>query len=90
MKIYGIPVGTSMSPDSISKRIGNTGIFLGSGDMPEGFNVQIDPDGDALNLDDFKDVLLPEAGPEHEGMFLRVVNGVATWMKIESAEGGTF
>jgi hypothetical protein len=90
MKINGIPVGTSMNPDNISKRIGNTGIYVGSGDMPEGCNVQIDPNGDALNMDDFKDALHLEAGPEHEGMFMRVVNGVATWAKVDSAEGGSF
>lgn len=32
---------------------GNPGIYLGSGDMPEDCNVQIDPEGNPLNLDDY-------------------------------------
>lgn len=28
------------------------GIYLGPGEMPDGYNVQIDPNGDALNLDE--------------------------------------
>lgn len=31
---------------------GNPGIYIGSGEMPEGYNVQIDPEGDALGLED--------------------------------------
>ena len=30
------------------------------------------------------------AGNEHEGKFLRVVNGVAAWVAVPSAEGGSF
>ena len=90
MKIKGIPVGTTMSVDTIAKKIGNKGIYIGSGDMPEGCNVQIDPNGDTLSIDDLKDALYLEAGPEDEGKFLRVVNGVATWVAIGSAEGGSF
>ena len=37
---------------------GNPGVYIGSGDMPEGYNVQIDPNGDAFTLDD----LIPEGG----------------------------
>ena len=32
---------------------GNPGIYLGSGDMPEDCNVQIDPEGTPLNLNDY-------------------------------------
>ena len=31
--------------------IGVSGVYLGSGDMPDGYNVQIDPNGDVLTLD---------------------------------------
>jgi hypothetical protein len=31
-----------------------------------------------------------EVGIENEGKFLRVVNGVATWSTVNSAEGGSF
>lgn len=37
---------------------GNPGVYIGSGDMPEGYNVQIDPNGDAFTPDD----LIPEGG----------------------------
>ena len=32
---------------------GKSGVYLGSGDMPEDCNVQIDPDGTPLNLNDY-------------------------------------
>lgn len=35
---------------SLKGEQGNPGIYIGSGDMPEGYNVQIDPDGDAFEL----------------------------------------
>jgi hypothetical protein len=31
---------------------GNSGVYLGSGDMPEDCNVQIDPNGDSLTIED--------------------------------------
>lgn len=33
--------------------IGVSGVYVGSGDMPDGYNVQIDPNGDALALDNY-------------------------------------
>lgn len=30
---------------------GDSGVYVGSGDMPDGYNVQIDPDGEASALD---------------------------------------
>ena len=30
-----------------------SGIYIGSGDMPEGYDVQIDPEGEPLDLDSF-------------------------------------
>lgn len=36
---------------------GNSGVYVGSGDMPEDCNVQIDPDGETLTLDDIKNAL---------------------------------
>lgn len=29
---------------------GNSGIYVGSGDMPDGYNIQIDPDGEAVDF----------------------------------------
>lgn len=37
---------------SLKGEIGNHGIYLGSGDMPEDYNVQIDPNGDTLTIED--------------------------------------
>ncbi len=32
---------------------GNSGVYVGSGEMPEGYNVQIDPTGEAPSADEF-------------------------------------
>lgn len=32
---------------------GKSGVYVGSGEMPEGYNVQIDPDGDPFDFGDF-------------------------------------
>lgn len=37
---------------------GNSGVYVGSGDMPEDCNVQIDPDGEALTLDDLRSIVI--------------------------------
>lgn len=31
-------------------------VYVGSGDMPEGYNVQIDPDGEVINMNDYATV----------------------------------
>ena len=45
---------------------GNSGVYVGTGDMPEGCNVQIDPDGDVITIEDIansvKDILSPKLG----------------------------
>ena len=40
---------------------GASGVYIGSGDMPEGYNVQIDPNGDSLSKDDLKTEIAKEA-----------------------------
>lgn len=32
---------------------GNSGVYVGSGDMPEDCNVQIDPEGEAMTYDEY-------------------------------------
>lgn len=32
---------------------GGGGVYVGSGDMPDGYNVQIDPSGDVIDLNDY-------------------------------------
>lgn len=41
-KIIGVTVGTTQRPSSKA-----TGVYVGSGEMPDGYNVQIDPNGEA-------------------------------------------
>lgn len=79
--------------ENFAKKSELQGIYLGSGEMPENCNVQIDPNGDALTIDDIVDEIveiISSVGDEHEGKFLRVVNGRATWTTVPSAEEGSF
>lgn len=55
---------------------GGSGIYIGSGEMPEGYNVQIDPNGEVLDLaslvseDDVEQVIkdaLEDLGPPESG-----------------------
>ena len=39
---------------------GSGGVYVGSGDMPDGYNVQIDPSGDAFSFDDIVDAAVVE------------------------------
>lgn len=43
---YGIPRGAS-------------GVYVGSGDMPDGYNVQVDPDGDITGVEELVDIIIP-------------------------------
>jgi hypothetical protein len=36
----------------LASLVGKSGVYVGSGDMPEGYNVQIDPSGDVLTMDE--------------------------------------
>lgn len=36
----------------LASLVGKSGVYIGSGDMPEGYNVQIDPEGDAWGIED--------------------------------------
>ena len=40
--------------DGANGKDGNPGVYIGSGDMPDGYFVQIDPNGKPLTFDDFK------------------------------------
>lgn len=46
---------------------GVSGVYVGSGDMPEGYNVQIDPDGDAMTMDELVGRVL-DSLPAAEGV----------------------
>lgn len=45
---------------------GESGVYVGSGDMPDGYNVQIDPDGDSTTIRDIVDGVIA-ALPTWEG-----------------------
>ena len=51
---------------------GNPGVYVGSGDMPEDCNVQIDPNGDVFTLDDITvdQVKIPIINAEYEVGFI--------------------
>ena len=38
---------------------GVSGVYVGSGEMPEGYNVQIDPEGIVITIDDIIDTIAP-------------------------------
>jgi hypothetical protein len=40
--------------DVLDGKDGNNGVYVGSGDMPDDCNVQIDPDGEVLTHEDLK------------------------------------
>jgi hypothetical protein len=40
------------TPVNIKGEDGKSGVYVGSGDMPDGYNVQIDPNGDTVTLED--------------------------------------
>lgn len=88
--------------DTGSKAQGESGVYVGSGDMPEGYNVQIDPSGAlepvpvAVGLD-----ALPQAteamrgafalvqGEDTDGLYICMkVGGVIGWVKF-SVSGST-
>jgi hypothetical protein len=45
---------------------GNSGVYVGSGDMPEWCNVQVDPNGDPTDMSDIVDLVM-EALPTYHG-----------------------
>ena len=47
---------------------GNSGVYIGDGDMPEDCNIQINPNGVATDV-------LPSVTSDNNGSFLRVVDG---------------
>lgn len=44
-KIIGNTVGTTLNPKKIGGT-GGSGVYVGSGEMPDGYNIQIDPSGE--------------------------------------------
>ena len=85
---------------------GKDEIYIGSGDMPEGYVLQIDPEGTAdsiptktsqlindsgfITVGDLPDPELPSVTEADNGKVLRVVNGVWAAALIPNAEGVGF
>lgn len=62
---------------------GKNEVYIGSGEMPEGYVLQIDPEGTSPST-------LPAVTDSDNGKVLRVVNGVWTADSIPNAEGVGF
>lgn len=62
---------------------GKSGVYVGSGEMPEGYNIQIIPSGEVAEL-------LPTVTTADDGKFLRVVGGTWAAVVLPNAEGGAF
>ena len=60
---------------------GDSGVYVGSGDMPEGYNVQIDPEGEAFNIGDLFGESIPDYWEEH------ISEKVATIKALQDAGG---
>lgn len=60
-----------------------TCVYVGEGEMPEGYNIQIIPNGEAAEL-------LPTVTTADDGKFLRVVDGAWAAVVLPNAEGGAF
>ena len=83
MKIRGNTIGTPIKPEkNILKatdlteeekkqargNIGATAVYVGSGEMPEGYDIQIDPSGDIITLESLAqavaDILAAQKGSD--------------------------
>lgn len=50
---------TPAQKESLKGEAGVSGVYVGSGDMPVGYNVQIDPNGDSFSADDLARISNP-------------------------------
>ena len=73
---------------------GVSGVYVGSGDMPEGYNVQIDPDGDVIDVADLSERIISLDGmitPLFESGGMAVTEGILTYAtnpkKIRTKQG---
>ena len=74
------PQGEPGSPGDTGPQ-GVSGVYVGEGEMPEGYNVQVCPAGEVLSIETMiqealpEVKLLPDITEGDNGKFLRVVNG---------------
>ena len=57
--------------ESLHGEKGDPGIFLGSGDMPDGYSVQLDPNGDATTINEIAQLAI-KLIPVYDGGFTDV------------------
>jgi hypothetical protein len=55
-------------PQGIQGEQGHSGVYVGSGDMPDGYDVQIDPNGSATDIVDIVINALPTYRGEVENL----------------------
>ena len=71
---------------------GDSGVYVGSGDMPEGYNVQIDPDGEAIDLYEMLSKKVDKAkvslGIASDGLIYVFVDGVPVGTGIPQGQSG--
>lgn len=66
---------------------GESGVYVGSGDMPDGYNVQIDPDGEVLDVSfDIKSRL--SLGIASDGLIYIFVDGAPIGTGIPQGQSG--
>lgn len=73
---------------------GVSGVYVGSGDMPEGYNVQIDPDGDVIDVAELSERIISLDGmirPLFESGGMALTNGALDYApnsrKIRTKQG---
>lgn len=72
--------GNISSVPAIKGDKGDSGVYVGSGDMPEGYNIQIDPSGSP-------DIsALPTVSNDDNGKIMQVVNGKWSMSKMTLAD----
>lgn len=111
-RIYGTTVGTNLNPqktaeaisDHIAQAVVASGgrVYVGSGEMPEGYNVQIDPEGEILDLaslmteDEVEEAIdkalddfkPPASGGENADIYTVVAEGGEQWIGFTYEELG--
>lgn len=65
---------------------GSGGVYVGSGDMPDGYNVQIDPSGEVFSVEEIVDTTLEQAKASGEFDGYTPQRGIDYWTDEDIAE----
>lgn len=76
---------------SLKGDTGNSGVYLGSGDMPSDCNVQIDPNGDAFTIEQLLEMLSVKPGRISTATLLadRWIGTQSPYSQVVTIEGAT-